>query len=472
MMNLITIEWTRFSRNALNLWIVGLFMLMMMLSAVWSGLAAREFRAHVGEHPTEQSVKPTETHDAAKHADTANSAEMHDAPKQPENKEKASAFSASSKAPPLDLPALGGLTLNASQMDFLSTHIKVSTRSRHTDGRTTDSLFNPLMHEFGFLDFATLLALLTPLVIVALTYGLVQEDRESGVWRLVCTQTAKPWQLVFTALAVRYGLLLAVILSSSLISFVMDSDATANAVGHWLLFSSLYTLVWFAIAGLFLLLPVSSGAAAIAMLGTWLILTFAVPAGLGWAANQYAKMPSRMTTIIDIRHFQEQTNSQRPAILAQWYAAHPDIQQPAGELPRDIANLPAALQLDKQIRPLMTQFEHARQQQFEFMERWSFLSPSLAVILMADRLAGIDAPRYAQFIEQVNQFEDQWRDFFVPKIMSNAEWTAQAQQNIPVFHFTAKPKTSAYWRLSLIQLATVTVLLSGLFLLRRQFTKT
>ena len=152
-------------------------------------------------------------------------------------------------------------------------------------------------------------------------------------------------------------------------------------------------------------------------------------------------------------------------------AAHPEIQQSSGELPRDIANLPAALQLDKQIRPLMTQFEQARQQQFEFMERWSFLSPSLAVILMADRLAGIDAPRYAQFIEQVNQYEDQWRDFFVPKIMSNAEWTAQEQQSIPVFHFNADTPNNAYWRLSFIQLITATVLLSALFLLRGRFSK-
>ena len=472
MMNLITIEWTRFSRNALNLWIVGLFLLIMTFSALWSGLAAREFRANITVHPAAQTAKPVEMHDSSKHTDTANSAEMHDAPKHTDKDEKASAFSASSNALPLDLPALGGLALSVSQMDFLSTRIKASTRSRHTDGRTTDSLFNPLMHEFGFLDFATLLALLTPLVIIALTYGLVQEDRESGVWRLVCTQTSKPWRLVFTALGVRYALLLAVILSSSLLTFMVDSGATGNAVGHWLLFISLYALVWFSIAGLFLLLPISSGAAAIAMLGTWLIITFAVPAGLGWAANQYAKMPSRMTTIIDIRHFQEQTNSQRPAILAQWYVAHPNIKPPAGELAREIANLPAALQLDSQIRPLMSQFEQVRQQQFEFMERWSGFSPALAVILMADRLAGIDAPRYATFIQQVNQFEDQWRDFFVPKIMSNAEWTAQEQQNIPVFHFTAKQQTNAYWQLSLIQLATATVLLSALFLLRRQFIKT
>jgi ABC-2 type transport system permease protein len=328
------------------------------------------------------------------------------------------------------------------------------------------------MHEFGFLDFATLLALLTPLVIIALTYGLVQEDRESGVWRLVCTQTAKPWRLVYTALGVRYGLLLTVMIISSLLTFALDSGATGSAIGQWLLFISLYALVWFGIAGLFLLLPISSGAAAIAMLGTWLVITFAIPAGLGWAANQYAKMPSRMTAIIEIRHFQELNNQQRQEATTQWYANHPDIKLPTAELPRDIAGLPAALKLDSQIRPLMYQFDAVRKSQFEFMERWSAASPALAVILMADRLAGIDAPRYADFIHQVNQFEDQWRDFFVPNIMADNAWTQEQQQTAPTFSVDTLNKPITCWYLSLIQLITAIVLFSVLFLLRRRFAKT
>lgn len=458
MMKLIAIEWIRFSRNPLNLWIVGLFLLLMTVSAVWSGLAAREFRAKLNA--------PIVVHQAI------NQAEMHDAPKLVESTEKVTAFSASSAAPSLRLPALGGLALSVSQMDFLNTTIKISTRSRHTDGRTGDQLFNPLMHEFGFLDFSTLLALLTPLVIIALTYGLVQEDRESGVWRLVCTQTSKPWLLVFAALGVRYGLVLLVIITASLLTFALDTGVTAAVIGYWLLFISLYTLVWFGIAGLFLLLPISSGAAAITMLGTWLVITFAIPAGLGWAANQSTKMPSRMTAIIDIRHFQEQTNQQRQDLLTQWYANHPDIKPPMAELPRDIAGLPAALQLDSQIRPLMYQFDAIRKSQFEFMECWSAFSPALAVILMADRLAGIDAPRYADFIQNVNQFEDQWRDFFVPKIMGDSAWSEQEQKSVPTFSFNVAHNLTACWRLFLTQTATVLVLLSLLFALRRRFANT
>jgi len=460
MIKLLSVEWIRFSRNPLNLWIVGLFLLLMTLSAVWSGLAAREFRA--------KAAAPMP------HQQSTNQAEMHDAPQRADSARKPTSVSASSAAPPIQLPALGGLALNVSQTDLLSTTFKISTRSRHTDGRTSDQLFNPLMHELGLLDFATVLALLMPLAIIALTYGLVQEDRESGVWRLVCSQTSQPWKLVFAALGLRYGLLLSVIVIASLIAFALDPGVSAAAIGHWLVLISLYNLIWFSIAGLFLLLPISSGAAAVAMLGFWLIITFAVPASLGWAANQAVNMPSRMTAIVDIRQFQEQTSQQRQTLLDDWYATHAEIKPsvPLKDLSRETAALPAALKLDSRIRPLMYQFDQARKTQFEFMERWSGLSPTLGVILMADRLAGIDAPRYADFIKAVNQFEDQWRDFFVPLIMADIPWTDEQQKAVPQFGFRLEDNQSDCVRLWLTQLSTAVALLTLLFILRSRFDKT
>lgn len=464
MMKLLCVEWIRFRRNPLNIRIISLFFLLLTISAIWSGLAAREFRAKASAPAIQQSA--------------TNQAEMHDAPKMSESASKSttksSAYSASSAKEPLRLPALGGLVLNVSQMDLLSPAIKISTRSRHTDGRTSDQLFNPLMHEFGLLDFATVFALLTPLVIIALTYGLVQEDRESGVWRLVCTQTSQPWRLVFTALTLRYGLLLLIGVAASVLAFLLDPASTGIAAAQWLLMLAVYNLVWFSLAGLFMLLQISSGAVAIAMLGTWLVLTFGVPAGISWAADRSSPMPSRMKTIIDIRRFQEQTNQQRESLLSGWYQAHPEIKPsgPLKSLPREINGLPAALQLDSQIRPLSVRFDEARKRQFEFMERWSSLSPALGLILMADRLAGIDAPRYADFVKSVNQFEDQWRDFFVPLIMGSDSWSEDRQKSLPQFMFSTEDTASASLLLTATQSAIAAFLLILLFGLRGRFTRT
>ncbi|MGZ4955749.1 MAG: DUF3526 domain-containing protein, partial [Methylobacter sp.] len=419
-------------------------------SAIWSGLAASEFRAKAlqPQHQSGNNQVRTEMHDApgiGKAGDTA---------KLPDNAT-------------VRLPALGGLALSVRQMDLLGSELRISTRSRYTDGRNSDQLFNPLLRELGLLDFAGILALLLPLTVIAVTYGLVQEDRERGVWRLVCAQMPHPWLLVVAALTVRLAAVLIPAVLASLLAFMLDSGSTLYAATHWLIFVGVFAGVWITISGLFLLLPVSSGAAAVGLLGVWLVTTFAIPAGLGWAANEMQPMPSRLTAIVDIRRVQAQTSKQQAELLSAWYQAHPEI-SPVKEPSREIAGLPANLELDSKVRPLMYRFDEARKAHFEFMERWSALSPSLAAVLTADRLAGIDAPRYAEYIQQANEFEDRWRAFFVPRIMD--------KQNMPLDHQQlpeAKPLPMAetVWTVILSQSLTGTLLLLVLVTLRKRFGK-
>ncbi|MFM9481366.1 hypothetical protein, partial [Streptomyces scabiei] len=78
-----------------------------------------------------------------------------------------------------------------------------------------------------------------------------------------------------------------------------------------------------AIVGVFTLLQVSSGAGAVGMLGVWLALTFAVPAGLEWAANLEQPMPSCLATVIDLRKAMLQTEAQQSELLAAWYRNNP-----------------------------------------------------------------------------------------------------------------------------------------------------
>ncbi len=452
MMDLLQVEWLRFIRNPVNLWVIAAFFALLMASAIWSGLAASEFRAKALQ-PQSQSQS----------GNSQVRAEMHDAPVTGKGGETSRLADNTT----VRLPALGGLALSVRQMDLLGSELRISTRSRYTDGRNSDQLFNPLLRELGLLDFSSILALLLPLTVIALTYGLVQEDREQGVWRLVCAQMPRPWLLVFAALAVRFVMVLITAAAASLLAFMLDSGSTLYAATHWLVFVSVFAGVWIAISGLFLLLPVSSGAAAVGLLGVWLVTTFAVPAGLSWAANGMQPMPSRLEAIVDIRRVQAQTSKQQAELLSAWYRAHPEIAESLKEPPREIAGLPANLELDSKVRPLMYRFDEVREAHFEFMERWSAFSPGLAAVLMADRLAGVDAPRYAEYIQAVNQFEDRWRAFFVPGIMGRQGMSAADYEQLPVLK--PLPTAEIVWTVILRQLLSGILLLFVLITLRKQF---
>ena len=450
MIRLLQAEWLRFIRNPVNLWVIAVFFTLLTGSATWSGLAASEFRGR-------EFIRV-----AAIDANKFTPTEMHDAPGSSKGVDTAKLADNTT----VRLPALGGLALCVRQMDLLGSELRISPRSRYTDGRNSDQLFNPLLRELGLLDFAGILALLLPLTVIALTYGLVQEDRERGVWRLVCAQMPRPWLLVFAALIVRMVAVLMPAVAASLLAFMLDSGSTLYAATHWLVFVGVFAGVWITISGLSLLLPVSSGAAAVGLLGVWLITTFAVPAGLSWAANGTQPMPSRLTAIVDIRRIQAQTAKQQAELLSAWYQAHPGI-APMKEPPREIAGMPANLELDRQVRPLMYRFDEVRKAHFEFMERWSALSPGLAAVLTADRLAGIDAPRYAEYIQSANQFEDRWRAFFVPGIMARQDISASDFQRLPVLK--PLPATETVWTVIARQLLSGILLLLVLITLRHRF---
>lgn len=454
MSNLMQGEWLRFYRNRFNLWITGVFLLIMTISAVWSGISASQFR--------DKALQPQVRH-------ASNAAEMHDAPRVVENdKTPDTPMSASAGAPAVRLPALGGLALSVRQMDFLSPAIRVSMRSRHTDGRTGDPLFNPVLHELGVLDFALLAALFIPLVAIALTCGLVQEDRERGIWRLVCVQTAEPWKLVSAAITIRFLAVVSVVISASLLAMLIDSGSTATAVTGWLLFMICYTLVWFCLCGVFQLGRLSTGATAVAMLSVWLALTFMIPAILVSQADSAARMPSRLKSILAVRQLQETYGSQRQKFLAEWFESHPEIRSRVdiANLPREKTFLPGGQKLDAAIRPLMQEFEMAKQEQSLFLERWAMLSPPMATVLAADRLAGIDASRYAGYIRSVNEFEDRWREFFMPRIMSGSAWTAEDSTQIPVFVMQENDSDGVFRQLLWMQLV-LAMILAGIFLLLR-----
>lgn len=455
-------EALRFARNPVHVWIVGGFTLMLLVSALWAGANANQWRQRMLASQSAAREAATRLHeDALTHDALSKDA----SPLSP-------AQASARLAPRLQLPLLGGLALSVRQADLLSPEIKVGITSRHTDARNSDQIANPLLLELGLLDFSTVLALLLPLAVIGLSFGLVQEDRERGVWRLVCAQTRRPWTLVAAALSMRLlAVWLPAVLASSL-AFALDSGATLQAMWHWLAFVTVLSVVWTLLAAVFLLLPVGASAAALGLLGLWLATTFAVPPALAWGAQQRFPMPSRLQLVIDIRQLQHHGAETQKELLAAWVQANPQlVPQDGAAMSSAQERLPANLALDQGVRPLMLAFDQARSEQAAFMERWSWLSPSLGAVLLADRLGGLDAGAYLRYAEAVNGFEDQWRAYFVPRVMRGSPLSVGELQHLPVFTFQPDPTLGSGWRVSAGLAVLALALAATVFAGRRRFAR-
>ncbi len=454
---LIGAEWRCLVRNPNVRYSLMVFGLLFVVAAIWAGMAAAEYREQ-----SQSRLQQWEQTITARQA-LAEGGERSGTP------ERYAADMAREAAQPAQLPALGGLVLSVRQFDVLGPEIQVSTRTRYSDGRLTDQIFNPLLQEFGLLDLATIMALLLPLLIIALSYGLVQEAREQGIWRLVCAQTARPWRSLFAALGVRLLAVVTLAVLASGLAFVIDPGATAAAWLQWSLIISLYALLWTLIAGLFTLLPVSSGASAAGVLGLWLVLTFVSPAVLAWLADERHPMPSRLVSVIEMRDAQGRAGDVADELRDRWYAAHPQYADVAGRNhPFFVNNVPRDLMVDENVRPIMQAFDEARARQFQWMQRGSWAVPALAVIMAADTLAGIDGPRYRDFTEAVNSLEDRWRAFFVPRIMSYRGVAVEDYRQLPRFDVSDMPPARSPWLIMGLLLLSSAVLAAVFMSFRRR----
>jgi len=454
---LISAEWLCFLRNPTVRYSLLVFGLLFAVAAIWAGMAAAEYREQSQARLLQWEQTIAERHAVAERGERSGAPERY------------AADMARQDAQPAQLPALGGLVLSVRQFDVLGPEIQVSTRTRYSDGRLTDQIFNPLLQELGLLDLATVMALLLPLLIIALSYGLVQEAREQGIWRLTCAQTARPWQSLFVALGVRLLAVVVLAVLASGLAFVIDPGATVAAWLQWSVVIILYALLWTLIAGQFTLLPVSSGASAAGVLGLWLVLTFVSPAALAWLANERHPMPSRLVSVIELRDAQEQAGDVADELRDQWYAAHPQHADVAGRNhPFFVNNVPRDLHVDASVRPIMQAFDEARAQQFQWMQRGSWAAPALAVIMAADTLAGIDGPRYRDFTEAVNTLEDRWREFFVPRIMSYRGVVVEDYVRLPRFEVSDMPPVRAPWLIMTLMLLSAMLLAAVLVGCRRR----
>lgn len=429
---LLRAEWRRFFGHRLNLLTAGALVLALSACAVWSGYDARAVRQRLLH---EQVLASQAERDARVQAT------QQEASGTPDGKKAAGdAFQfASRQSPPAILQPLGGLVLSTRSFSRLDTTQHVTLESRRTDARRGEPIVNPLLEQFGLPDFSMVVALLLPLAVIGLCFGLVQEERERGTWRLILAQAVRPSHLLAVALLLRWIVVVAVAAVASLLAFAIDPGATWSACFWWMLLVALYSSAWIGLCGWISASRLTSTAAALAAIGVWLATMFVVPALVSWHLDRQQPMPSRLQEIVHMREAQQSAEVRMEALLAAWYRAHPG-QRPAGVAKHDwpVSFLPRYLEQEALIRPRIAALETVRASRFATFERRTLLSPAMALIAAADRLAGNDMPRYAEYATAVDRFEDAWRGFFVPRIMSYRGLSPGDFSRIP--RFTAEPR--------------------------------
>lgn len=454
MMRLMSSEWCRFRHDRTNIIIVLATAAILFLSGVLAGFDAKERRAE------------------ASYQDSARAGviERIAGGLTPDDKPiKAPPFNINRQAGANVKLALGaGLVLGSSRFDALTSVTRVGIESRHVDGRRDGGLSNPYLASLGALDHGVVVAVLLPLVLFSLSFGLVNEDREHGIWHFVVSQADNEWRILAAALFIRILALTAIEAAAAALALSIDSGGRLSVLIAWLPDVFGYALFWGALAALLILLTRSSSATMVAMLGAWIIGIFVVPTMVGELAKSKNPMPSRLATLVEMRGIQQDAEDHAEELLSQWYKEH-SLPEPATEWP--VSTVPRYLSQDNQYRPLAYQFDVARANQWHWMSKWYWVLPNIALLGKAESLAGIGANDYQGYVTRVNQYEDTWRAMFVPKIMRFETLTRKEFLSLPSLTYVPDSSStiSGFGMTAPVYLGAL-LMLSIAFLLRRRLS--
>ncbi len=356
-----------------------------------------------------------------------------------------------------EVPALSGLSIG--HRDFRLAAQLVNIRNLE-EQKNTNELTNPFYQLLGTMDFSFVLIFLFPLMIIGMCFNLWSEEKESGRWPLIYSQSSRPTALIDRKIAIRFVSITCLLIAILVIAkFYLNIPINQQFLAFSLI-SILYTSFWFSLCYWITSLDRSSNQSALILLSIWILLTILIPALLNNAIHYFIPIPEAYETTID----------SRDGYHNKW------------DLPKE----PTIDQFKKQY-PQFSEYEHPKEESFSWFwyyamqqmgdneastarasmkeklnkrNRWSqilgMFIPSIHSQFSLNALAKTDMTNYLDFLESLEQFHEEKRLYFYPKIFDNEPVKNENWDGFELSYY--EDKRTARWE-TLIPL----VLLCGIF---------
>lgn len=341
------------------------------------------------------------------------------------------------------LPFASGAVFSLGQADVLTLDagVTVSTLTRTKADKT--GFENPLSFLAGRFDLSFVVIYLLPLFVLALSFNLLSNEREQGILQLLLAQPLKLKNLVTAKLAAQFGLILALVLGVSLIGvFLSISNFSADFWARcllWILLVAAYAAFWFALAAFINSFGFSSAANAVVASAGWLILVLILPSLLNVFISIAYPVPSRGEFVSAVRSVNLDMRRDGSRLLAEHYQDHPELMPKDGKA--DVNDFGLAFvyiqrEQKKRVDEIEERFAAQLAAQQNLVKTFRFLSPSIIAQEASNDIAGTGLERYQHFRRQVKEFDQNWADYFLPKIYRKENLSAADFDAIPRFKYT------------------------------------
>lgn len=359
-----------------------------------------------------------------------------------------------------EMPNLAGLSIG--QRDINPSLQSITIRNLEEQKYATD-LQNPLYQMLGNMDFSFVLIYLFPLIIIAFCFNLISEEKEEGTWSLVLSQSANPLKMLRLKMLVRYTSVLVVLLSLLLVAkfyLVIPFNAAFLA---FILTSILYVSFWFSLAWLVVSFQKNSSQNALILLLSWVMLTIVLPAGINAITVTLYPVPEAFSTVLESRDgYHNKWDEPKEPTVAKFHQHYPQFNQYKHPEGKDYSWLwyYAMQQMgDDEAAADAQAFKEKLQQRNTFSSIAGLFFPTIHTQLSLNALSLSDMDNYLHFIEELEDFHEQKRLHFYPKIFTDAAVSGEDWGAFGLDYF--KEKANVHWLRMLLPL----LIISGLCLI-------
>lgn len=356
-----------------------------------------------------------------------------------------------------ELPALAGLSIG--QRDIHPSLQSVTIRNLEEQKYATD-LRNPMYQMLGNMDFSFVLIYFFPLIIIAFGFNLISEEKEEGTWSLVLSQSGNPLKMLRLKMLVRYMSVLAVLLLLLLAAkfyLMIPFDAAFMA---FILTSILYVSFWFSLAWLVVSFQKNSSQNALILLLSWVKLTIVLPAGINALTVNLYPVPEAFSTVLESRDgYHNKWDEPKEPTVAKFHQHYPQFSQYKHPEGKDYSWLwyYAMQQMgDDEAAAAAQSFKEKLKKRNAFSSAVGLFFPTIHTQLSFNALSLSDMDNYLHFLEKLEDFHEQKRLHFYPKIFTNAAVSSEDWNAFGLAYF--KEKASVHWLRILLPL----LIISGL----------
>lgn len=314
-----------------------------------------------------------------------------------------------------------------------------SVTIRGLEAQKYDSeLNNPSNLLSGNIDFSFVLLYLFPLLIIAFSYNIISEEKESGTWKIVTAQSPNIFLYILKLFYVRILSLIALLSLLLLIAVFFLQIPIDKTFILFYGIAVLYILFWFSVCFFIVSLQRNSNFNAVILLTIWLFLIIILPAGINtYIINKY-KVPEALELTLTQRNaYHEKWDMDKQATLDKFYKHYPQFKNyPLPETEFSWLWYYAMQQMgDDESAVQSKEFESKLEQRNNTGELIAQFIPTLHTQIQLNEIAKSDLRNQLLFLKETKQFHEKLRLHFYPKIFDNAPVDQQKWNNFKVETF-------------------------------------